>query len=344
MLNRRKEIVASLLPSDSHTIDDPATAFAPVNIALVKYWGKRDEALHLPVTDSFSVALSVGTTTTISKGDHQDIVELNGARVPNSSPFFQRLSQFLDLFRPSPSFRFHVVTHNDIPTAAGLASSSSGFAALCLALNHFFQWNLPPESLSCLARLGSGSACRSIYPGFVLWQKGSRDDGKDSYAIPSPFSWPDLRFGILMASSSEKPISSSHAMKLTRETSPLYSLWPQVVEHDLKELLESLETKEFSRFGTALERNALTMHATMHTSTPPICYWLEETVRYLHTVWDARAQNIPVYATMDAGPNVKIFFLASDEIQVRALFPQMIEVPLYTHPTSEIETTGVIIQ
>jgi diphosphomevalonate decarboxylase len=327
-MNRRKEIVSRLIPHTTGAVLDSATAFAPVNIALAKYWGKRDIELHLPVTDSLSVALSVGTTTTLYQNTHQDVIELNGSPVAESSPFFQRLTQFLDLVRPSPSFRFRIVTHNDVPTAAGLASSASGFAALTLSLNRFFQWNLSAESLSCLARLGSGSACRSIFPGFVLWQKGDRDDGMDSHGIALPFSWPELKLGILMASSTEKPISSSLAMKRTVETSPLYSIWPSVLEKDLRELLETLETKDFSRFGSSLERNALTMHATMHTASPPICYWLEETVHYLHTVWHAREQGLQIFATMDAGPNVKILFLASDELHVRSLFPQMMEIPL----------------
>jgi diphosphomevalonate decarboxylase len=327
-MTRRIAAAHALLPPSWEAVVDEATATAPVNIALAKYWGKRDEDLHLPVTDSFSVAVGCGTTTTVRYGAHSDEIEFNGSLLPHISPFYLRIVRFLDLVRPSPEVRFSLRTVNTVPTAAGLASSSSGFAALTLALNDFFGWKLEPICLSCLARLGSGSACRSVYSGFVRWQKGCRPDGRDSYAFPFHGWWSDLRMAVVMVSSSEKPISSNEAMRRTVATSPLYELWPSRVDQDLANITCAIEKKDIVSLGRAAERNALTMHATMHTSFPPVCYWLEGTLAALKKVWRAREEGVNLFVTMDAGPNVKLLFLSEDTSVVGDLFPQAVHLPL----------------
>jgi diphosphomevalonate decarboxylase len=325
---RKKNAARQLLPSTWQPVSEEASAFAPVNIALAKYWGKRDEELHLPLTDSFSVALDVGTTTTIRRASSCDEVVFNGSVLAHDSPIYQRLVRFLDLVRPTDSFSFFIHTTNAVPTAAGLASSASGFAALALALNGFFGWNLDRTQLSCLARLGSGSACRSVYSGFVKWQKGSRSDGRDSYAVPFDDWWPELRLAVLLLSSKEKPISSSEAMRRTVETSPVYELWSKRVEEDMAEIIAGVRNRDFSLFGRAVERNALTMHATMHTSWPPVCYWLEETVVAMKKIWKARENGVEVYFTMDAGPNIKLLFLEKTAPLIEELFPQAQNIAL----------------
>ena len=334
-ITRRQRAARSLLPSSWAPVLEEATGSAPVNIALAKYWGKRDEDLHLPITDSFSVALDLHTTTTVRQANGCDEVLLNSSAVPADSPFFIRLTKFLDLFRPSPSFTFSIQTENSVPTAAGLASSASGFAALVLALNSFFGWDLDRRKLSCLARLGSGSACRSLYSGFVQWNKGSDPDGSDSFAVPFHEWWPDLRLAILMLSSKQKPISSREAMRVSVETSPVYSLWPQQVLNDTKDIIAGIKDRDFSLFGQAVERNALMMHSTMITAAPPICYWLEETVRSMHTVWNARKRGIGVYFTMDAGPNIKLLFLREHQEAVQEMFGQAASVDLLPPRLSE---------
>ncbi len=333
-IGRKKSTAHQLLPSSWQPIVEEASAFAPVNIALAKYWGKRDEELHLPLTDSFSVALDVGTTTSVRCGSLCDEVVFNSAVLSHESPVYQRLVRFLDLVRPADSFSFFINTVNSVPTAAGLASSASGFAALTLALNSFFGWNLDRTKLSCLARLGSGSACRSVYSGFVKWQKGTRSDGSDSYAVPFDDWWPDLRLAVLLLSSKEKPISSSDAMRRTVKTSPIYELWPKRVEEDTAEIIAGIRNRDFSSFGQAVERNALTMHATMHTSWPPVCYWLEETLVAMKKIWKARENGVEVYFTMDAGPNIKVLFLQKTTALVEELFPQAQGVSLLA-PRSE---------
>ena len=188
----------------------PVTAFAPTNIALCKYWGKRDVELNLPVTSSLSVSLGKkGASTTLSVIEGAaDKAILNHQSVDTASDFYKRLVHFLDLFRIDPRMRFCVDIESNIPIAAGLASSACGFAALALVLNTLFQWELHSHELSILARLGSGSACRSIWPGFVEWEAGVRNDGMDSVGKMIPEVWPELCIGLLMVSEQTKKISS----------------------------------------------------------------------------------------------------------------------------------------
>ena len=324
----KKNVVDSIIPTKRVPERSQATCSAPVNIALVKYWGKRDEELRLPVTDSLSVALSLKTSTTVMQADHMDEIFLNGQSVSPTSSFYVRAVQFLQLFRPDPGFFFRVKTVNEVPTAAGLASSASGFAALVRALDLYFGWQLGSQKLSILARLGSGSASRSICPGFVQWHKGCLRNGEDSYAEGLGISWESLRFGVLLLTSHAKKIGSGEAMRRTVETSPIYSLWPSQVAKDLDVLRQSIVSKDFITFGETIEKNALLMHSSMHTAWPPICYWNEQTIAAMNAVWDARSQGIPVFFTMDAGPNVKIFYPENQEGSVSELFPSLWQIPL----------------
>ena len=226
--------------------------------------------------------------------------------------------------RPFPSFAFSVETRNGVPTAAGLASSASGFAALALALDGFFGWGLTREQCSILARLGSGSACRSVYSGFVRWQRGERNDGSDSYAVPLDASWPELCLSVLLLSSEEKPVSSSEAMRRTVASSPEYALWPERVAKDMEAVLSSLHHHDFLTFGEAVERNALAMHSSMQASTPPVCYWTHKTRQGIESIQKARKEGVEVYFTMDAGPNIKLLFLRHEKPRIEKLFPEAI--------------------
>jgi diphosphomevalonate decarboxylase len=297
---------------------------AAANIALCKYWGKRNEELNLPITSSLSVSLGeLGTRTRILPCAGRDEVALNGQPVAARSKFATRLSSFLDLFRPAAEFRFRVETDNSIPTAAGLASSASGFAALVLALNDLFGWGLDPRSLSILARLGSGSAARSIFDGFVEWHAGAAADGMDSFAEPLPYEWPDLRMGLLVVSSEAKPVGSREAMRRTRRTSVLYEAWPIKVAHDLVVIKDALREGDFDLLGRVAESNALAMHATGLAAWPPVLYWRPATVAQMHRVWEVRDRGLRVYFTMDAGPNVKLLFPREEEPSVRESFPDV---------------------
>lgn len=290
-------------------------AFAPSNIALVKYWGKRDSELNLPLTSSLSVSLDdLGTHTSIEMAG-QDEVILNGEILAADHSFTQRLTQYLDLFRPQNTF-FKVDTKNNIPTAAGLASSASGFAALTKALDQLFDWKLDTRRLSLLARVGSGSACRSLETGFVKWHGGEQADGLDSYAEALPQQWLDLRVGLLMVDASQKPMSSREAMIKTRETAKRYQQWPERVATDLPKLEQAIIDNNFERLGQIAENNALEMHACMEDAQPPISFSTEETVNLRKAIWKMRAAGIKVYFTQDAGPNLKCLFLQQDQAQL----------------------------
>lgn len=299
--------------------------FSPANIALCKYWGKRNQELNLPVTGSLSVSLgNKGTTTTLKISQtNSDEASLNGKLIESVSPFGQRLSQFLDLFRTGNHFKFNIDIQTNIPIAAGLASSASGFASLVHALNHLFEWKLSIRELSILARLGSGSASRSIEPGFVEWHPGVDENGFDSFGELLPYQWSDLCVGLLIVNEKEKQVSSREAMQRTVTTSPLYALWPKKVSDDLIAIKQAIHDRDFELLGKTAETNAMTMHATMLSSWPPITYACAETLAAMQKIWQLRNQGMSLYFTQDAGPNLKLLFLQNQLNQVRENFPEI---------------------
>ena len=298
---------------------------APVNIALSKYWGKRDTILNLPTNGSASISLpGLGTETKIKiispADNNQDRVSLNGQLLEADNAFAKRVSAFLNHFRDNTDTLFEVTTYNSVPTAAGLASSASGYAALVLALNDLFEWNLADKELSLLARLGSGSASRSLFSGFSVWHQGIQDDGLDSYAESIETQWPEFCVGLLEIDVKQKPVSSTQGMQNTVETCALYQAWPEQANRDLQTILQAIKEKNFSTLGKTAEHNALTMHATMIATWPPIVYWQPESVEAMHKVWQLREQGVEVYFTMDAGPNLKLLFLKTEKPAIKQAF------------------------
>lgn len=311
-------------------------ASAPVNIALSKYWGKRQLALNLPTNSSVSISLpGLGTQTKLewvagTTPYQQDEISLNQATLSGEHPFAKRLSLFLNYFRPETPHKtshhlghFKVDTLNTVPTAAGLASSASGYAALVMALNDLFQWSLNKQDLSLLARLGSGSASRSVYDGFAVWHKGQSDNGLDSYAEPMPNVWPAFCVGLVEIDIQEKPIGSTSGMQRTVETCEIYQAWPQKAEKDVQTMQTAIQNQDFTLLGETAENNALSMHATMIATWPPILYWQPESVAAMHQVWALRQLGIEVYFTMDAGPNLKLLFLKDQQPKIEAVFPNL---------------------
>ena len=318
------QFVENLLTGVAADLSEQGNAFAPSNIALCKYWGKRDALLNLPINSSLSVSLGeLGTRTSVRVSD-ADRVVLNGAEQDSESSFARRIHDFLDLVRPSLGGScFEVITENNIPTAAGLASSASGFAALVLALDNLAGWNLGRRELSMLARLGSGSASRSVFDGFVLWHAGSRADGTDSFAERLGFKWPEFRIGVLELTASEKPVGSRDGMNRTVDTSVLYESWPKQAGADLVAIQDSIVSQDFGLLGKTAERNALSMHATMLSAWPPLLYLLPESIEQIHKVQRFRSEGLELYLTIDAGPNIKLLFLADNEPDVCAVFPNL---------------------
>lgn len=321
---RKEDVVKGYLPA-TIVAGERGEAFAPSNIALCKYWGKRNRELNLPINASLSVSLAhLGSKTCITESpDGVDRVILNGEEQAGDSKFARKVVDFISLFRGDLKQAVQVETENNIPTAAGLASSASGFAALMLAVDRFYDLKLAPQHLSAFARMGSGSASRSIFNGFVEWQMGNREDGMDSFAVPLDRDWADLRIGLVKVATAEKKVDSRAGMQRTVESAHLYQSWPLQAAADLEKLHIAIEQQDFMLLGETAEQNALSMHATMIASWPPLLYWQPESVAAMHKIWDLRAQGLQVYFTMDAGPNLKLLFLEKDSADLLAAFPDL---------------------
>lgn len=319
---RRAQHINAILPPAQGWQND-ASAFAPSNIALCKYWGKRDALLNLPLNASLSISLGdLGTHTQLTAAA-ADSVSLNGQQLGSDSRFYQKVFDFIDYFRRDLPVKIAVATTNTIPTAAGLASSASGFAALVLACNDFFDLNLDHATLSALARFGSGSAARSLAHGFVQWDIGTRADGWDSFAHVLPIRWEALHIGIVAIDSHRKKINSTEGMTRTLATSTLFQKWQQVAAADLKRIRQAIEAQDLTALGTAAEHNAMTMHATMLSAWPPLCYWQPTTLLAMQQVWQLREAGVAVYFTIDAGANLKLLFEPAARDAIVSTFPQI---------------------
>ncbi|HLR59993.1 MAG TPA: diphosphomevalonate decarboxylase [Pseudogracilibacillus sp.] len=298
-----------------------ATAKAHTNIALIKYWGKRNDALILPTNNSLSVTLDgfyTQTTVEFDKKLIQDEFTLDGERVTGEA--FKRVTEYLDLIRTYGDMKdlyARVNSTNAVPTAAGFASSASGFAALAAAATKAANLNISDVELSKLTRQGSGSACRSIYGGFVEWEKGDKEDGTDSYAkeIAPQAHW-DIRVAAVVLNETEKDISSREGMKRTVDTSEFYDGWLSGIPADLTEIKAGIQAKDFDGVGAVSEANCLKMHATTLGAKPPFTYWTDATMRVMQTVQNLRKKGVPAYFTIDAGPNVKVLYRPVDEVKV----------------------------
>ncbi|MEB3284653.1 MAG: diphosphomevalonate decarboxylase [Candidatus Sericytochromatia bacterium] len=305
-----------------------ATAQACVNIALIKYWGKRDETLHLPTNNSISLTLNelYSTTSVAFEPDLPEDIYWRDGHPRNGEEAF-KVTRFLDLVRNQAQIehRARVITRNTVPTAAGLASSASGFAALAAAASKAAGISTAANDLSCLARRGSGSACRSVFGGFVEWQKGQREDGADSHGVPlSNLNGWELRLVVTQLSSAPKERSSRDGMRDTVNTSPFYAGWLASIDDDLIAARKAIARQDLPALGTTAERNALKMHATMLGAEPPFTYWLPASVAAMRTVWDLRKRGVPAWLTMDAGPNVKVL---TTEHHTQAISQALRETP-----------------
>lgn len=300
------------------------TARAHTNIALIKYWGKRDEDLFLPTNSSFSITLDrfyTETTVEYLDGLSEDVFSLDGEVVEVKEQ--EKISAFMSKVRKATGeTRFaRIESFNHVPTAAGFASSASGFSALAAAAVKAAGKNFSNEELSVLARQGSGSACRSIYGGYVEWQLGERADGLDSHAV-QVFDESHLDVSVLSAevTTEKKKVLSREGMKRTVETSPFFKGWLDTVEKDLSNIKEAIQARDFKSMGEILEYNALKMHATTLGANPPFMYWQSATLSVMEAVQDLRHEGILAYFTIDAGPNVKVITLpVYEELVIKRL-------------------------
>ncbi|WP_339250146.1 diphosphomevalonate decarboxylase [Sporosarcina sp. FSL W8-0480] len=303
------------------------TARAHTNIALIKYWGKRNEQLFLPMNNSISITLDQFYTTT-SVTFREDLMAdsfiLNGSEMDGQET--GKISGYLNLIREKAGRSEYAVIEsiNNVPTAAGFASSASGFAALAAAATKAIGLNYSGADLSRIARFGSGSACRSIYGGFVEWNKGVLEDGTDSFAeqIIDESQW-DVSILSVMVEPKPKKVLSREGMQRTVETSAFYSGWLETIDADLHFTREAIQERDFEKLGTVLEHNALKMHATMLGSNPPFFYWTGATLDVMHRVQELRDSGIQAYFTIDAGPNVKVICQPKDEQIVKMSMQQI---------------------
>lgn len=296
-----------------------ARAVAHTNIALVKYWGKREASvpdLNLPAVGSLSLTLDrLRSETLVCPSDH-DVFTLNEepAAPDVAAKVFRHLDRVWHAAHPgAPRPPCAVASRNHLPTAAGLASSASGFAALTLAAAAAFGYDPGRPALSALARRGSGSAARSCWGGFVRLDRGRLPDGSDCRAYPlfPPDHW-DLRLLVARTDRGPKAIGSTAGMERSRTTSPYYAAWVDTSEADLDAAAAALAARDLPVLGDIIEHSCFKMHACMMASRPPIVYWRGPTLDLIHAVWRARAEGLSGYVTSDAGPHIKVLCPAAD--------------------------------
>ncbi|MBK7172378.1 MAG: diphosphomevalonate decarboxylase [Bacteroidales bacterium] len=308
---------------------------SPSNIALVKYWGKT--GLQLPVNPSLSMTLSKAfTETTLTvfplENKSERSVKVYVDQVLNPG-FEERISGFLDsisdIFPFIPEVSFKIDTRNTFPHSAGIASSASGFSALALCLCTL-QEQLSGTAIpdfqavaSHVSRLGSGSACRSIYGGFTLWGNTPYLTGSDDrFAIPVNNIHPDfntLRDAILIVGSGEKKVSSS-AGHSRMENHPFAKARIIQAQNNIGKLLKAMEVGDIDTFISVTEQEALTLHALMMTSSPGFILMNPESVRIINRIQEFRSiSKLNICFTLDAGPNIHLIFFEKDREQVHRL-------------------------
>lgn len=279
-------------------------------ISLVKYFGVRDESLRLPTRSSFALSLmNLFTTTTVSfnHGDKTDNILIENY---DDEAGIEMIRAFIRKFRDMYQIQryFNVKSKNNFPTASGLASSGSGFAALSIALAELCQLNLSKKELSALARLGSGSAVRSIYGGMVFWHRGENAEGNDCFAetiFPSNH-WPELRMIVIVVSEQPKSISTRNAGKMILK-SPSYQRWIDAAEERITLLVEAIRDKEIDLVGSIMEQDCIEMHHCL--KQVGITYHTEESNQVMDIIRCLRQEKINCYFTSDAGPQIKVLCL-----------------------------------
>lgn len=307
--------------STSSRTPSAAKARAGANFALIKYWGKADARLNVPAVGSISITLDALWSETSVDLDPKlaaDEFSLNGRTRPDEQ---RKVSTCLDLLRSRArvATRARITSHNNFPTGAGLASSASGFAALVTAGAAALGLPLSPRESSIVARQGSGSAARSMFGGFVEMHAGTAANGLDSFAEPllDASAWP-LEVVIAVTATGEKEVGSSSGMVRSAASSPYYPAWVAGQPADLATARTAIEARDFAALADVAEHNCLKMHAAAIAAEPPLVYWNGATVECLHAVRKLRRGGVPVFFTIDAGPQVKAVCAPGARSQVEA--------------------------
>lgn len=290
---------------------------AYTNIALIKYWGKKDTTWILPQNNSLSLTLDAFyTDTQVEFSEDFTADELWIDDQKQSTQSLKKAQTILNIVRAQAGIdlKAKISSINHVPTAAGLASSASGLAALAGAASDALHLNLSDTELSRLARRGSGSACRSIFGGFVEWKQGT--DDKSSYAVPIDAADWDIAMLFIIVDSEKKEISSTEGMQHVVETSPYYEAWKNSTSHDLAAMKQAIQAQDFVKMGQLAEHSALKMHALNLSAQPAFNYWSPQSITAMNQVKALRKAGFSVYFTMDAGPNVKLLCKASEIDQI----------------------------
>ncbi len=283
-----------------------ATAIAHPNVALIKYWGRKNETLRLPTNGSISINLSEMTTTTTVEFSEKfitDEITINDEAVTDES---DRAIKHLGRIRTlaKSDLKAKVVSKNNFPSSTGLSSSSSGFAALTIAATHALGLELSEKELSILARQGSGSACRSIPDGWVEWKDAetSEESFASSFFPPEHWSLVDV---VAVVSTEKKDVPTSVGQKLA-QTSPFFSARQTSMQQKILELKTYIKERNFEKFGETVEAEALNMHAVMITSNPSLIYWSVGTLSLMKQVKKWRSEGLPAYFTINTGQDIHI--------------------------------------
>ncbi|MEN4337192.1 diphosphomevalonate decarboxylase, partial [Streptococcus pyogenes] len=287
------------------------TVTSYANIAIIKYWGKENQAKMIPSTSSISLTLeNMFTTTSVSflpDTATSDQFYING--VLQNDEEHTKISTIIDQFRQPGQAFVKMETQNNMPTAAGLSSSSSGLSALVKACDQLFDTQLDQKALAQKAKFASGSSSRSFFGPVAAWDK----DSGAIYKVET-----DLKMAMIMLvlNAAKKPISSREGMKLCRDTSTTFDEWVEQSAIDYQHMLTYLKTNNFEKVGQLTEANALAMHATTKTANPPFSYLTKESYQAMEAVKELRQEGFACYFTMDAGPNVKVLCLEKDLAQL----------------------------
>jgi len=291
-----------------------ATASAQPNIALIKYWGKRDARLNLPAVGSISITLRELRTTMCVEFDSAlagDLLIVNGR---DDADMLPRVSRCLDTVAGEERPAARVISHSNFPIAAGLASSASAFAALVVAADAAAGQNNSTEALAKLAGKASGSAARSLYGGFVELENAGADIALRS--LRPADDWP-LKVVVAITATTPKPVSSTDAMEISRKTSPFFGRWVEQQPQDLEVARNAVAARDFAALASIAEHNCLKMHSVMWGSRPPVIFWNSATLACMQTVRELQSSGIDVFFTIDAGPQLKAVCEAADEATVR---------------------------
>ena len=296
---------------------EPVTVRSYANIAIIKYWGKKKEKEMVPATSSISLTLeNMYTETTLSPlptDATADAFYING-QLQNEAEH-AKMSKIIDRYRPAGEGFVRIDTQNNMPTAAGLSSSSSGLSALVKACNAYFKLGLDRSQLAQEAKFASGSSSRSFYGPLGVWDK----DSGEIYPVET-----DLKLAMIMLvlEDKKKPISSRDGMKLCVETSTTFDDWVRQSEKDYQDMLVYLKENDFAKVGELTEKNALAMHATTKTASPAFSYLTDASYEAMDFVRQLREQGEACYFTMDAGPNVKVLCQEKDLEHLSEIFGQ----------------------